>query len=218
MLEDALPLGDSLFYSLGPNGSTLLSGLDPLPEVPALNGTRLQLELLLQESSVNLREVSEVILSDAGATLQLFRLVGREYPDEDSRPTRIEDCLVSLSIDSWYHGLCSSTASQTGQVQAGWQHYRRVAQCARDLAHCVDGVSPEEAYIVGLLHELGKFPHLLGWNGSGVTAGEHRALGVMLADYWHLPSFLLSAIQGEQEPAISTHWGEILQMARELAC
>ena len=198
-------------------GTSFVTDFDPLPEVPAMNVTRLQLELLLQDSSVDLRSVSEVILADAGATLQLFRLIGKEYPDEGSRPTRIEDCLVSLSVERWSEALCSSSTSHAATIQAGWQHYRRVAQCARELARCVEGVSPEEAYVVGLLHELGKFPELLGWNGGGVTIGEHQALGVMLADYWHLPPFLLSAIQGEQQPSVKSYWGEILQMARRLA-
>jgi HD-like signal output (HDOD) protein len=180
--------------------------------------TRLQLELLLQESLIDLSAVSEVILSDAGATLQILRLIGEEYLEEEGRPTRIEDCIVSLNTDRWYQAVCASTIPHNSQVLAEWQHSRRVAQCARELARCVDGFSPEEAYVIGLLCELGKFPHLLGWNHTGASLHEHRALGVMLADYWHLPSFLLSAIREQQEPNEDTsRWTEILQMARQLA-
>jgi HD-like signal output (HDOD) protein len=206
-----------LFFPASFIATTPVIAVDPLPQVPTLATTRLQLELLLQESYIDLSAVSEVILSDAGATLQILRLIGEEYPDAEGRPTRIEDCLVSLNRDRWYAVLCASCLPHNSAVQAQWQHFRRVAQCARELAQCVDGVSPEEAYLVGLLSEIGRFPHLLGWNETGDSAGEHKALGVMLAEHWHLPAYLALAIQEQQEPVLRSRWSEFLQMAQQAA-
>ena len=217
MQDDQFLTGNPTVHSRGPFvGSALVAFADPLPNVPAMVGTKLQLELLLQESLVDLSAVSEVILSDAGATLQVLRLIGEEYPEEEGRPTRIEDCIVSLNSERWYEAICASSIPQESEVLIEWQHCRRVAQCAKELAQCVEGFSPEEAYVVGLLYELGKFPHLLGWNRSGDSSGEHRALGVMLADYWHLPGYLLSAIQDEQEAVPCSRWSELLAMAQAL--
>ncbi|ADW70908.1 HDOD domain-containing protein [Granulicella tundricola] len=191
--------------------------LDSLPNIPTMMTTRLRLELLLQEPSIDLSAVSEVILSDPGATLQLLRLIGEEYPNDEDRPTRIEDCIVSFNSNRWYEVVCALSIPQSSHVLAHWEYWRRVAQCARELAKCVDGLSPEEAYLVGLLSQLGTLPHILGWNNDTGSSAEHSAVGVMLADYWHLPTYFCCAIQELQSPASSSRWGEILQMAQAVA-
>ncbi len=179
--------------------------------------TRLQLALLLQDSCVDLRAVSEVILSDAGATLQILRLAGEEYREGEDRPTRIEDCIVSLDMEGWYEAVCTSPMPESGPLVAEWKQCRRVAECAREVARCVDGFSPEEAYLVGLLYRLGEFPHLLGWKLADTPCDEYRDLGVMLANQWHLPDYLLSAIEEQQEPGGASRWARILQLARHMA-
>ncbi len=212
-------------------GMPLFEAADALPQMPILAATRLQLELLLQERSVDLKDMSEIILADAGATLQVLRLIGEEYPNEDDRPTRIEDCIVSLNRERWYEVVCAAGTSHSAPLLVEWQHCRRIAECARELARCMDGFRPEEAYLVGLLFRLGRFPRLLGWRPAGDLArvsladphlGEDHAVSLMLAEYWHLPAYLLSALR-EQAPATQRNqdsvagWAGILQGAQELA-
>lgn len=193
------------------------TAIDPLPSVPSMIATRLQLELLLQESLIDLSAVSEVILSDPGATLQILRLIGEEYPNPEDRPTRIEDCIASLNMERCYNVVCASTIPQSSNLLSEWQRFRRIAQCARELAKCIDGFSPEEAYMVGLLHEVGKFPYLLGWNPEGESSIEQDALGVMLADCWHLPEYLLAAIREQRESTSSSRWTSFIEMAQRVA-
>lgn len=219
----------TMFSPLFVAGVPLFESSDALPQMPILAATRLQLELLLQERSVDLRAMAEIILADAGATLQVLRLIGEEYPGEEERPTRIEDCIVSLNRERWYEVVRASGTSHSAPLLAEWQHCRRIAECARELARCMDGFQPEEAYLVGLLFRLGKFPRLLGWRPVAelprITAdahlGEDHAVSLMLAEYWHLPEYLLSALR-EQAPAArpgqdAAGWGGILQVAQELA-
>jgi hypothetical protein len=189
---------------------------DGLPDVPTLITTRLQLELLVQGTLVDLSAVAEVILSDVGATLQIYRLIGEENPLPEDRPTRMEDCIASLPLDLWFDMVCAISIPQSRGVLAEWERWRCLAQSARELAKIIDGVSPEEAYLVGLLIELGKIPHLLGWNLDGSTEREQRALGLMLADYWHLPEFLVAAIRDQHEGSSGGRWNEMLQMSKTL--
>lgn len=194
-----------------------VSFADPLPSLPTMISTRLQLELLLKDSLIDLKAVSEVILADAGATLQVLRLIGEEYPSADGRPTRIEDCIVSLSTERCYQLICTSETSGSDAYVSEWQLCRRIAECARELAESLDGFSPEEAYLVGLLYRLGSFPHLLGWKVDGSSASEHEALGVMLAYHWHLPDYVLYAIKEHQAQVIAPRWRSMLQLAHQLA-
>lgn len=191
--------------------------LDPLPPIPAMAATTLQLEFLLQESPVDLKAISEVILSDAGATLQILRLVGEEFTNEQERPSRIEDCLVSLSSDCWYEAIRQQGVLQNGRLMAECQRCRRIGEYARELSSYFEGISPDRAYIVGLLHRLGEFPYLLGWSSVSGSTGEHRALGLMLAEFWQLPDDLICAIREQQASSAPVIWGELLHLATQLA-
>ena len=196
---------------------SVLPFFDPLPRIPTMAATTLQLELLLQESLVDLNAISAVVLSDAGATLQILRLIGEEYPDEHNRPTRIEDCIVSLDCDCWYQAICEQGVCQNGRIVAEWQRCRRIGEYARELASSFRGISRDEAYIVGLLHRLGELPQLLGWSKVDGSTGEHHALGFMLAEFWQLPGYLTGAIWEQQTPSAPVMWRELLRLAKQLA-
>jgi HD-like signal output (HDOD) protein len=192
---------------------------DPFPNIPVTAMTRLQLDLLLAGRSINLSAVGEVILSDAGATLQMFRLIGEEYRDQTDRPTSIEECIIGLDAGLWYDAVCAAgIAHDNNAVLMEWQRLRRVARCAREIARGTYVFSPEQAYMVGLLHNLGSFPHLLGWKNGASSPVEQHALGVMLAEYWNLPAYLVEAM-GEQQHAAEneSQWTGILQLAHRMA-
>jgi hypothetical protein len=201
------------------SGTPTFAFADPFPNIPVTAMTRLQLDLLLAGRSINLSAVGEVILSDAGATLQMFRLIGEEYPDPADRPTSIEGCIISLDADRWYDAVCAAgIAHNNGVVLMEWQRLRRVARCAREIARGTYGFCPEQAYMVGLLHNLGSFPHLLGWKNGASSPVEQNALGIMLAEYWNLPAYLVDAIWEQQAAAENeSQWAGILQLAHQMA-
>ena len=188
----------------------------PLPGVPVMAVTRLRLELLSDEPVIDLKSVTEVVLADAGATLQILRLVGEEFPDEGERPKRIEDCIVCLSFARCYQTICASNMSSSGPHVAEWQRCRRFAECVRELVAAHDSITPEEGYLVGLLCRLGTFPKLLGWKDDPALANESEALGIMLALHWRLPSCVLLAIQEQHCSGGYSTWKQILEVAHEL--
>ena len=192
---------------------------DPLPDIPILLSTRLQLELLLQEPALDLRAVSEVILQDLGATLQILRLVGEEYGRAAERPIRIEDCIASLDTQTWFEAVSSMTLVQNSREASAWQHAKQIGRYAEQLAAQEDGLLPGEGQLVGLLHEIGKLPELLGWQRS-VSAHEDRvAVAAMLAEHWNLPQCVLAAAQEQQTDASASalRWSAILRAAHACA-
>jgi HD-like signal output (HDOD) protein len=143
-------------------------------------------------------------------------LAGEEFPNPDDRPTRVEDCIVSLSLARCYQAICASKGPNNGPHVAEWQHCRRLAECARELARTLDGFSPEEAYLVGLLCRLGGFPQLLGWKYESSFSAEGDALGVMLACHWNLPDCVVSAIRDRQEPGSPSKWRGLVSLAHQV--
>jgi HD-like signal output (HDOD) protein len=191
-----------------------------MPDIPVLLETILRLDLLVHEPCVDLRALSDVVLSDLGATLQLLHLAGREYRQSEGRPTRIEDCIADLGVPACMGVLSVQTvirARRHRAIGAIWSHSREIAQYSRLIAEDMPKVNPDEAYLIGLLHGVGLLPEALGWNEKEDGAANTALAGFQLATQWALPSFVLQYFSevhlGERE----TDWSEILWSAHRRA-
>jgi HD-like signal output (HDOD) protein len=191
--------------------------INALPSVPISLATRIRLEMLVMRSSaLNLREITDAILWDPGATLQLLRVVDEEYRGDEGRPTRIEHCIALMNHERWYGTVCSSViGSEDQHISSAWKQFRRNAQYAREAAMRIKGFCPEEAYLVGLLHQIGKLPHLLGWTKEkAYTTIDERVVGVRLAQSWSAPKYLIEAMRDQQQGS-ETGWNTLLRIAQQ---
>jgi len=198
-----------------------------LPSVPTLLATRLQLELLLCERSVDLRAAVGIILNDPGATLEIFRKAGEECGSVGGRmtvPMRLEDCLASLSSDAWMEAVCGDAVERVAFAEANlqqltrfWEHSRSTAYACWMVAERTESACPEQAYLVGLLHEASTLPALLGWEPfqSALAARNPMAEAAQLAAHWQLPPYLQAAIA---MPLCPEPWAGILQTAHAMSC
>lgn len=192
--------------------------------VPTLLATRLQLQLLLSERTIDLRAAAGIILNDVGATLEIFRRAGEEGAVEGgagetpSLALRVEDCLAALGTDLWMEAVCAHAVErvavegeQLPRLLGFWEHSRVLAYSCSVVAEHTEIVCPEEAYLVGLLHEAAQLPKLLGWDphphGTTRTGLQASALGA----HWHLPPNLRAVVSG---PAfMPAPWRRLLQIA-----
>ena len=201
-----------------------LNRIGPFPPVPTLLATRLQLELLLGERLVDLRAAAGIILNDLGATLEIFRHAGED--GDCPAPHRMEDCLAGLGTEVWMEAVCADAVERVAgnshhlaQLTAFWERSRSLAYACWLLAEDAEGVCPEEAYLIGLLHEARRLPAMLGWTypnragmlGSAVEAAppwSESALAHLVA-HWQLPEFLHATVLSS-----SAHsWGKLLEDA-----
>ena len=83
--------------------------VDLLDDVPVMSATVLGLEMLLHEPCIDLGMASELVLSDVGATIQMLRLVGREYEFATEHPRRMGDCIASLDAGTWFAAISART-------------------------------------------------------------------------------------------------------------
>ena len=90
---------------------------DFLDDVPVMSATVLGLEMLLNESCIDLRKASELVLSDVGATIQTLRLVGRDYDFAADLPCRMGDCIASLDLGTWFCAMSARTFGFTANMR-----------------------------------------------------------------------------------------------------
>jgi hypothetical protein len=191
--------------------------VDLLDDVPVMQTTVLGLEMLLHEPCIDLRMASELVLSDVGATIHVLRLVGREYEFAVELPSGMGHCLASLEAGTWFEAISARTfacGQENSAATALWNHSRLVAQYAQLVAESLEGISPADAYLVGLLHEIGSIPDVLGWPKGGLGGTESPVLFAMEGS---LPCFVLATIGSVNESRSSSTWKFILTEAHELA-
>jgi hypothetical protein len=95
-----------------------------------------------------------------------------------------------------------------------WEHSRLVAQYAQLVAESIDDISPEDAYLVGLLHGVREFPAVLHWENLEHRAGCPDSLTAIEGT---LPPFVLTGIDSGIDSTHPSSWSVILTAAHELA-
>jgi len=189
-----------------------------LPDIPVLPKTLLLLDLMVQEPCVDLRQMSQLLLADLGATLQILRLAGREYGNTDDRPNRIEYCISDLGLEACVQAVAAQTVARDCRQHAileFWAHSREIAEHARLVAEEVPRINPEEAYLAGLLHAIGLLPALLGWKDSG--AANDALVGLRLATRWALPHYVTEFFREIHFTGYPVWWSGIVRKAHERA-
>lgn len=193
-----------------------------LPDVPVLPETLLSVELKLHEPQVNLTELTGLVLGDLGAALQIYRMAQREYGSLEDRPTRIEDCISDLGLWICLDVISRQTVtrgSRQNAVLEYWAHARGIADyCSLVAEEASPETNPRDAYLVGLFHELGLLPDVLGWSRSVYSAADSSVAGMRMAIAWSLPRCVREYFCEIQLPGPMNRWLAIVETAHHLAC
>ena len=209
--------------SVLPKGLTIVTGgnspedsnAQPLPSIPVLSKTLLLLHLEAQEPAADLNRLSELILGDVGATLQVLRLAGREYSDPEG-PGRIEDCICDLGLQRCLDAM--PVATVTGRERRAamanlWDHSRVVAVYSKLIAKGMPGICPDRAYLAGLLHGIGWMPKIFAWGECEECDEQGCADPVRIATRLSLPGFVLDILRDKAEDETAVRWSDIVQLA-----
>jgi HD-like signal output (HDOD) protein len=179
------------------------------------------MELKAQDRCVDLREISELILGDLGAVLQIYRRAVIEDSPAEDRPARIEDCISNLGLQSCLEAIFSERAASDARprdVREAWRHAREVADCCKQLAtNPAAEVDPTEAYLVGLFHQLYSLPFVLGWGPLDSDAQAAATSGLQMAEDWRLPPCVCAYFGEINKPTHEQRWSDIVRRAHEMA-
>lgn len=194
--------------------------LQPL-DIPVLPETLLRMELSLGGPSVSLGEISKIVAGDLGATMHVFRLAGCQQPAGSNPFSRVEDCLSYLGIRECIIGLSKRLAYRSGRKDAvidAWAHAGTIAAFCSLWAEMHDErINPEEAYLVGLFHELGTLPVLLQWDAAAWGQTDGPTVGLWLAARCALPDCVNDYFSAQKVQGTPSHWLNVVKQAYRLA-
>jgi hypothetical protein len=220
-------LGEKVFgivaarQALSAHQTAALHVVRDLPDVPVLSETLLLMEFKVRERVVDLGEISRIVLSDLGATIQVMRLAGIENLYAENRLTRIEDCIADLGLHSCLEVMSRQTLKRSTRhpaVLETWLHARIIAENCRFLAEEeFPSIHPDSAYLVGLFHAIGTLPSILGWDRTAALSANPGLAGLRIAEAWSLPESVVQYFSDLRLNPSASPWTSIVEQAHQQA-
>ncbi len=182
----------------------------------------------LQADDLGMPELAALISNDAGMTSKILAVANSSAYHRNSRAVGLEQSLVSLGTDMIKTLVISESVFQTfnnfphsgsTDLRGFWKNSLTAAVVARGLAQRMEYGQVEEAYLAGLLHNVGRLallataPKEYAFNFTArddedLCAVEQRTLqithaeaGAWLIERWHLDSFLADSVLYHHEPS-----------------
>jgi HD-like signal output (HDOD) protein/signal transduction histidine kinase len=198
-----------------------------IARLPAMPQILIKLLAHLQADDLGMPELAALVAKDAGMTGKILSVANSSAYHRGGRQPNLEQAMVSLGTDmiktlvisdSVFQTFSSFPNSGATDLRAFWKQSLTAAVLARDLARHLNYSQPEEAYLAGLLHNVGRLallataPREYGFNFSArddedLCAVEQRTLqithaeaGAWLIERWQLDSFLADAVLYHHEP------------------
>jgi len=219
---------------------TLPEVLQKIHALPSLPAVVLELLSSLDQENVNLDTLARKISLDQALTAKTLRLANSSFYGMQRQVTTIGEAIAVLGIQTVRN--LATTAALIGSFPGDtsnafdfitfWRHAIGTALCARSLAAQL-GLNPEQAYIAGLLHDIGRLvlatqftSHYAamagpdGVNTADITQAEravlgldHAMVGEALARHWKFPDLIQQAIAQHHAPE-AQHTHDIPALAR----
>ncbi len=198
-----------------------------LPPIPATAITALE---MTNDPQVSIRELQNVLAKDQALTARILRIANSSMYGLRREIATVSHAVAILGLDttrSILAAACVQQVFQTGMARAKdlgtkllSDHSWGAGLCARLVARHVRYASQEEAFLAGLMHDIGK-PVLLKnlpdrympiindvyrgeatfYEAEQVILGfTHAQVGSILAEKWNFPPQLAEAIGFHHDP------------------
>jgi len=224
-----------------------IQGLPPLPEAVC------RLCELAGDLDADIHEMARVIAEDQALTTRILRIANSAFYGLSGRVRTVSHAIVVLGFREIRNLALGVTvfALRYGRDRSSpldhtdfWRHALAVASAARMIATHVGLADPEEAYVAGLIHDVGKlvlvehFPDeyteaLWQANSDGCPLNEaerailgtdHAEVGRKLCEQWKLPGALVHGValhhrslEDMAKPAENEYLASVVRLADNAA-
>lgn len=181
----------------------------------------LKLIELCQTDDAGMAELAKLIANDAGMTAKVLNVANSAAYHRGGRKVGLVQALTTLGSDMIKTLVISESVFQTfsGFPHAGstdlrpfWKHALTTAVLAREIAKKMAYAGTEEAYLAGLMHDVGRLallaaaPHEYSLNFRALDDEKlceveqltlqisHAEAGAWLVERWNLDSFMADSI------------------------
>ncbi len=212
-----------------PSLETLIDRLfQKISEVSSLPAVTLQIIDLAEDPDVGAEDLLEAIRSDPALAMRLMRTVNSSYYALRDKVADLKQAIALLGFDeirnlaltAYVSPLFRRTGGHRGYTRRGlWSHMVGTGMIAQRIAEESGRVRPQEAYLGGLLHDLGiilidqylnqRFCQIIDTLTEGaplcdvensILGFDHTVFGEYVAARWNLPEHVTKAIGCHHSP------------------
>ncbi|MDH4083418.1 MAG: HDOD domain-containing protein [Nitrospira sp.] len=209
------------------NPTDLRNRIEKLGDLPTLPHVVQRLAAMIGRPTVSTEEIGSIIEKDQVLAAKVLRLANSPFYGFPSRIGSVTHAVIVLGFNV-VKGLTLCASALSIMKDAGmdqlWRHSLGVAITANLLATRLEIKNPEELFVAGLLHDIGKVVLYVKWPEVGtsikdalqaggdrslfdveqdVTGLSHADIGGSLANAWHLPITLREPISYHHNPALA---------------
>jgi two-component system, cell cycle response regulator len=178
--------------------------------------------------TVSLKDFARIIETDPGLSVQVLRIVNSPVYGLARKITSLSDAVVLLGMDeirkqalgmTLFKHMVQNGRATSFDMLLFWRHSLSVAVLGFEIARAVRYPDPDEAYVAGLLHDVGKIfmaaqgradygEFILGLTQETERVIEmerstlglgHDQVGAWFCDLWKLPEKLAAAVRYHHE-------------------
>jgi putative nucleotidyltransferase with HDIG domain len=210
------------------NEAQVLQKLDQIRDVPTLPTIVYELNKLLQDPDTSIAKISQTIEKDQAMALKILKLVNSAFYGFKTKISDIRNAVVMLGFNAVRNAIISlsvigafpkKTSLRDFNIADFWKHSLAVAVTSKNLSLKTRSNSPDNCFVGGLLHDVGKvimaqyFLELFSsaWSTmqNDITSfyeaeckclsTSHPVIGAHLTQKWQLPQGLVDAIRWHHE-------------------
>jgi len=200
---------------------SLLNNIGELPTLPSIATAIMEKTL---EANVNAKQIAELVEKDQALALKVLKVANSPFYRRIKEISTIRGAVVllgfnvlkSIVLSISVINLFNQKDRRALDFYTFWQHSIACAVCAKSIAAKILPASAEDAFVAGLLHDLGKViadqlicrhgeynEVLEAMNGAGrdiidieqeLVGIDHASIGKYLMERWNLPAHLGKAV------------------------
>jgi HD-like signal output (HDOD) protein len=200
---------------------TLLNDIGELPTLPSIATAIMEKTL---EDNVSARQIAEMVEKDQALSLKVLKVANSPFYRRIKEISTIRGAVVllgfnvlkSIVLSISVLNLFNDKDRNALDFYKFWQHSIACAVCAKSIAAKILPSTAEDAFIAGLLHDLGKViaDQLICKKGEygevldamnhagadlieieqGIVGIDHASIGKYLMERWNLPSHLSKSV------------------------
>jgi putative nucleotidyltransferase with HDIG domain len=204
------------------SNSSLEKIIDDLPTLPSMPNIIFEALAIIGNPKSSIRQLSKIISKDLSITTEILKMVNSAYYGFPSQITTINQAMALLGLDN-VRGVIFGAATKpmltTYSGRTLWIHSIRCAVGCQLLSKGLGMGNPDEAFVVGLLHDVGKtvmeiydrnrmkeLTRLCNMGADQLYMEQtmfgflHTEAGAALASKWKLPQVIIDCIRYHHNP------------------
>ena len=219
----------------------ILKKLDRIENLPTLPSIVMEVNKMLQDPNTAIKQLSEIIERDQSFVSKILKLVNSAFFGLRSKVGNIPHAITLLGFSTIRNAVLSVSVIDAFtddndfigfDITDFWKHSIAVAVISKYLAEKTRLHSPDESFIGGLLHDIGKVILFQFFNDLFRKVWQtfknsdqpfyliererlqidHARIGAHLAEKWQLPKELVNAIRYHHRIAKTDHSQNLLMI------